>query len=273
MRFYTILALALVLVMATSAFGLERKSWQLKEDFGTERLYDGAVQYYYYIPCPTYSWFWSYTGWAQGDYVGSYFTVGDISTGGWDVLDPANCQHLEQVRILDFAGYGTVYPGLFTVEMGVWCPPCPLGNIWLSGPFETHFGWNYVPVDVSVCDCWDPGTQDLTFVVTLQMIGSDATYPAVGFDNISTAIETACDMHDLGCLPATYPRAFVHSGYFGNGDPCQYDPPLWLCDGRDTSQDCSIYGPIELAWRAYMVCSGPTATEPSSWSNIKRIYR
>jgi hypothetical protein len=271
MKFYTFLALILVLIIATSAFGLERKAWQMKDDFGTAQLYDGALNYYYYIPCPTYSWFWAYSGWAQGDIVGVYFSIGDQGTGGYDVLDPVNCQQLEQVRILDFAGYGTVYPGLFTIEMDVWCPPCPLSWLGGTGPIETHYGWNYIPLDVSVCDCFDG--VDLTFAVTMKMVGTDATYPAVGMDNVSTAIEQACDLHDYGCLPLVYPRAYVHSGYFGNGDPCQYDPPLWFLDGRDTTPDGSMFGPIELAWRVYMVCSGPTATEPSTWSNIKRIYR
>jgi hypothetical protein len=269
------LVLALVLVMATSAFGLEKKAYQMRDDFGTDPLYDGAVQYYYYIPCPTYSWFWAYSGWDPGDIVGAYFTVGDVSMGGWDVLDPFNCQHLEQVRILDFAGYGTVYPGLFTVEMNVWCPPCPLYLLGGTGPFETHYAWNYIPIDISVCDCFDG--QGLTFAVTLHMIGTDAAYPAVGMDNISTAIEFACDMHDLGCLPAVFPRAQVNSGYFGNGDPCAYaayDPPYAMfADGRDTTPDASMYGFIECAWRAYMVCSGPTATDPSTWGNIKAMYK
>ena len=76
------LALGLVLLLATSAFGLESKAYQLREDFGTEPTYDGALQYYYYIPCPTYSWFWAFTGWAVGDMIGVCFTIGDQGTGG-----------------------------------------------------------------------------------------------------------------------------------------------------------------------------------------------
>jgi hypothetical protein len=139
---------------------------------------------------------------------------------------------------------------------------------------ETHPGWNYIDLVPPLCltPCYELGTP-FDIVVTAQMVGTDATYPAWGFDNISTAIETACELHDIGCLPATYPRSTVHSGYFGNGDPCQYDPPLVIADGRDTTPDASMFGLIELAWRIYIINSGPTATEPSTWGNIKRIYR
>jgi hypothetical protein len=268
------LVIALVLVLATSAFGFEKKAYQMREDFGHEALYDCALQYYYYIPCPTYSWFWAFTGWAPGDIIGEYFTIGDLGTGGYDPCDPATCQTLEVIRILDFAGYGTVYPGLFTVEFDAWCPPCPLYHLWNSGPIETGYAWNYIYVEPPLCltQCWDPYGV-FCVVVTATHTGTDGVYPAWGMDNISTAIETGCEMHDYGCLPAVWPRVAVNSGYFGNGDPCMYNPPLWFCDGRDTTLDCSQYGWLELAWRIYLICAGPTANETSTWGNIKTMYR
>jgi hypothetical protein len=107
----------------------------------------------------------------------------------------------------------------------------------------------------------------------MRMVGVDGYYPAWGLDNISTALEAGCDMHDIGCLPAAYPRASVNSGYFGDGDVCRYDPPIRFPDGRDTTPDLTQFGPIEFAWRVYMTCAGPSGTEPSSWGNIKAIYR
>ena len=280
------MVLALVLVLATSAFALEKKAYQMREDFGTEPLYDCALNYYYYIPCPTYSWFWAFTGWAPGDIIGECFGVGDQGTGGWDPCDPGVCQKLEQFRILDFAGYGTVYPGLFTVEFDVYCAPevccgptAPVTHLWNSGPLETGYAWNYFVVDPPLCltPC-TPGYDYYSVVLTATMTGSDATYPAWGMDNISTAVETGCLLHDLGCLPASYPRGWcgggapkVHGAYIGTY-PFQYWPPLMFCDGRDTTPNCTTFGGIELAWRIYLICDGPTATTPSTWGNIKSMY-
>jgi hypothetical protein len=278
------LVIALVLVMATCAFGLEKQAYQIRNDFGTESLYDCTLEYYYYIPCPTYSWFWSYTGWTPGDIVGTFFTMGDISMGGGG-CDPDNCMDLEIIQFLDFAGYGTVYPGLFTVEFDIYCSDdmgCPVGpSIWNSGPFESGFAWNYVFVDppFSICDCVvqaDPPSNP-RILVTATHTGTDGTYPAWGFDNISTAVAEDCPMVEDGGLQALYPRPYtshyptIHSGYYGPG--FAYCPPLWIADGADTTPDASQFGFIELAWRIYVICSGPTATESSSWGDIKTMYR
>jgi hypothetical protein len=278
------LVIALVLVLATSAFGLEKKAYQMREDFGTEPQYDGALCYYYYVPCPTYSWFWAFTGWVPGEIIGNNFCIGDQGTNGFAPLDPYNCNTLEIIRILDFAGYGEYYPGLFTVEFDVWCADGQW-HLWNSGPVETGYAWNYFYVDPPLCltectayttDCCDVGT--LPILVTATHTGTNGIYPAWGMDNISTAVEVACVMHDYGCLPAVYPRTSpctvggVHGGYFGSFMG-EYLPPLGFADGRDTTPDASMFGFIELAWRIYVICEGPTATEPSTWGNIKSMYR
>jgi hypothetical protein len=280
------LVIALVLVLATSAFGLERKAYQMKEDFGTEPQFAGALQYYCYIPCPTYSWFWAYTGWDPGDIIGMGFDIGKEGTGGFDALDPMNCQTIGQIRILDFAGYGEYYPGLFTVEFDIWCANGgPNLHLWNSGPFETGYAWNYIVVDPPVCtypclgDCG--GHYGPIVLVTATHTGTNGIYPAWGMDNISTALEVGCVMHDLGCLPAFYPRGpvtpgvcdgNVHGGFFG-AYQWEYLPPLGFADGRDSTPDVSQYGYIELAWRIYLDCLGPTAAKPSTWGNIKSMYR
>jgi hypothetical protein len=278
------IVLALVLVLATSALAMEKKAYQMREDFGTEPLYDCVLNYYYYIPCPTYSWFWSFTGWTPGEIIGECFNIGDQGTGGWPACDPALCHQIEQIRVLDFAGYGTVYPGLFTIEFDLYCAPeeccgpaAPVTHLWNSGPLETHYAWNYFVIDPPVCvtNCNPMGP---SVVLTATMTGTDGGYPAWGMDNISTSVETGCVLHDLGCLPAAYPRAWcggmdpkVHGGYIGFY-PFQYWPPLCFCDGRDTTPNCTDYGCIELAWRLYIICGGSTATEPSTWGNIKSMY-
>jgi len=286
MKFCAMLALILVLASAGAVSGLETTAYQMREDFGSAPLNDGALSYYYYIPCPTYSWFWSYTGWEPNDMVGAFFTVGDQGTGGLDPLDPFSCHTVEALRVLDFAGYGTVYPGLFTVEFDLWCSDeqgCPVGgSIWSSGPYETVFGWNYVMFEPPLCvtDCAalpGPPPASPRVLVTARMVGSDGTYPAWGMDNIGSPVGLGCVMHDFGCLPALYPRPVtgnyptIHSGYYGPN--FQYCPPLWFADGADTTPDAGTYGFIELAWRLYFACEGPTGSESSSWGNIKRIYR
>jgi hypothetical protein len=105
-----------------------------------------------------------------------------------------NCVGIETIRVLDLAGYGITYPGIYTIELDVYCSDNalnPLRHLWKSGPCETPFGWNYIQVN-----------------------------PMIGFDNIGTAVEVGCDMHDWGCLPAYWPRKWaggtghkVHSGY------------------------------------------------------------
>jgi hypothetical protein len=285
------LVIALVLILATSAFGLDKKAYQIREDFGTEPLQPTcALNYYYSIPCPTYSWFWAFTGWVPGDIIGVMFELWDYSMwySGCPTYvgcDPTLCHVVNQLRVLDFAGYGIAYPGLFTVEFDIYCcdpQGCPIGpSLWNSGPYETGYAWNYVTVDppISICDCATEPAPIFNprILVTATHTGTDGIYPAWGLDNISTPIETACIMHDGGCCPALYPRPWVshyrtiHAGYYGPN--FTYCPPIWFCDGRDTTPDCSMYGFIELAWRLYMFCTGPTATEPSTWGSIKSMYR
>ena len=80
MKMFTVLAL--VLVLATSALALEKKAFQMRQDFGAEPLapWTCALQYYYFIPCPTMSWFWAWSGWIPGDIIGAWFTVGESPT-------------------------------------------------------------------------------------------------------------------------------------------------------------------------------------------------
>jgi len=280
----------LMLVLATSVYGLEKKAVQMREDFGTEPLYNCYMHYYYYIPCPTSSWFWNFTGWQIGDMIGVWFQIGDPTMGvagsgcpPYAACDPCAAHTLEQFRILDFAGYGTVYPGYFTTEFNIWCSDangCPVGPaLWNSGPVEfCAGGWNYVNVDPDLCltNC-GTGTPKCypKVLVTATMIGSQATYPAWGLDNISTPITNLCAMHDTGCCPALYPRPQVshygtmHSGYYGIN--FQFCPPQWILNPGDTTGD--LYGCLEWAWRLYLANSGPTSTEPSTWGNIKSMYR
>ena len=288
MRHSMMVTIALMLVVTAAACAYEKSAYLIRDDFGTEPLYDCALSYYYSIPCPTYSWFWGYWGWTHGEIIGLHFTIGDIGTAGHDPCCPTSCHQLERIRVLDLAGYGTTYPGLFTVEFDVYCCDengCPVGpSLWNSAPWETAPGWNELmiapPGGLSICGCSihpAPSASAPRALVTVTHTGTDASYPKWGMDNISKPLDESCRMHDYGCLPALYPRPSashyptMHTGYYGQGFACC--PPLWFCDGCDTTPDCSQYGFIELAWRLYISCAGPTAQRPTAWSSIKSMYR
>ena len=197
--------------------------------------------------------------------------------------DPLNCQTLDQLRILDFAGYGCGHPGRFTVEFDIYCSDeygCPIGpSLWNSGPKETCHAWNYFEIHppVELCNCTVGPGSGPRILVTATHTGSDGIYPAWGMDNISTQINTACVMHDIGCLPALYPRPYnshytsMHSGYYGQD--FQYCPPQWFKDGRDPTPDGTQYGFTELCWRLYIDCAGPSESQPATWGSIKSMYR
>jgi len=283
----TILFLILTIFLAGAATvsGFEKKAYQMREDFGAEPLYDCVMQYYYYLPCPTYSWFWGIANEGPDTY-GAFFTVGDVSTGNGQACNPYMCFHLEQFRVLDFAGYGTAYPGLFSVVFDLYCCDdlgCPIGSaFWRSRSYDTAYGWNYILLDpaMSLASCAvniDPVLNSVRFLITATETGSDATYPAWGFDNVSDSYNAGCELHDMSSFPGLYPRPAsshyetMHSGYYG--DDFEHCPPLWMCDAGDTSAACDEYGFLELAWRVYLVCAGPSGTEPCTWGSIKSMYR
>jgi hypothetical protein len=63
-----------------------------------------------------------------------------------------------------------------------------------------------------------------------------------------------------------------HSGYFGTY-AFEHWPPLPFCDGPDSTEDCSIWGAVELAWRVDLGCTGCVAGQSATWGSIKSMYR
>ncbi len=282
-RIAVVVTVLTVLGLTACVEAIDKTPYKMKEDFGLEPLAGCNLQYYYYIPCPTNSWFWGFSGWSVGDIVGQYVTVGDLSTAGHLACDPGECHDLTGFSFIDFAGYGTLYPGLFTVEFEIYCSDefgCPVGDaIWNSGPYESHYSWNDVPVSPAVVltDCSvEPGPSSPRFLLIARHIGSDGSYPAWGFDNISWPLIDGCVMHDLGCLPALYPRPYsshyegIHTGYYGVD--FEFCPPYGFLDGLDTTADGSMYGFVELVLKLAFECNGPS-TEPTTWGRVKSMYR
>jgi hypothetical protein len=286
MRRWLPLGLALIVLLGASAQAWEKRAFKTRDDFGMAPLQYSYLQYYYYVPCPTYSWFWGFFGWAQGDKVGQFFTIGDTPTAGFPACDPTLCHDVVGFRILDFSGYGQVYPGLYTVKFNIYCcdaTGCPVGEpLWESGSIETVPDWNTVMLDsalyVTAC-CTQPMPPAYPrILLTATHIGSDCDFPQWGMDNVSAPALLSCTMHDAGCLAALYPRpssshyTTIHSGYYGiDFANC---PPIWFVDGGDTTPDGDVYGYLEFAWRLILECTGPhEATEPTSWGAIKAMYK
>jgi hypothetical protein len=286
LSFCGVLILVLIVTAVTAGYSFETRAYQMRDDFGTEPLQECILSYYYYIPCATYSWFWGFYDWHSGDIIGQFFTIGEVSTGWHTQCDSLNYHEIRTIRVLDFTGFGTVYPGLFTVEFDVYCSDelgCPVGgSLWNSGPVETHRNWNIIDITPPLCItgcCVDPGPPPSgpRILVTATHTGTEATYPEWGLDNISAPVEQGCEMHDVGCLPILYPRpavshyATMHSGYYGVD--FAHCPPYWFQDGSDTTIDGSVYGFLELAWSILLNESGPSGTGPSTWSDIKSMYQ
>jgi len=283
MRDSCILAIVILLVAVTTAVALETRVYQMREDFSSEPLSDAALQYYYYIPCATYSWYFGWTGWEQGDIIGQVFQIGDVSTGAYEQTDPVNCQRVTQLRVLDLIGYGGLYPARFGVKFDIYCADeygCPVGpSLWRSETVGMWFGWNYIGVNIplDLCDCAGGPGSGPRVLATATHTGSDGLYPAWGTDNVSTPVNRGCPMHDYRCLPALYPRPYsshystVHSGFYGQD--FQYCPPQWFKDLGDSTQDGTQYGFVELCWRLYINCEGPSANQPTTWGSIKSMYR
>lgn len=293
MRIAVIVMAVLALATTAYAFTVNPRPVQMREDYGTAPLSDCYMNYYYYVPCPTNSWFWIFTGWTIGDVWGVFFTIGDPTMGSagagcppYVSCDPCCAHVLEQFRVLDFAGYGTIYPGLFTTEFNVWCSDergCPVGpSLWNSGPVEfCNRGWNYIQVMPQLCltNCYTqlqgPTKCYPRFLITSTVTGTNGTYPAWGLDNISTPVEQGCAMHDQGCCPALYPRPRVshystmHTGIY-RWQYRWYCPPIWVHNPGDTVGN--VYGCIELAWRVYLK-NIYTDAEPSTWGSIKAMYK
>ena len=297
MRTYAMALLFLILALPCHAVGEERAGYFLVEDCGGELTStDGELRYYYHIPCTpdNRSWYSYYPGnhdlCPNGYTIGQFFTLGDISMGLGQPADPTDCHLLSGFRVLDFAGFACVYPeywGWWLVEFDVYCSDesgCPIGpSLWKSEPLETCSGWNYLDIDppLSICNCsitQRPPPSAPRILITATHVGSGGGYfPEWGTDVISTSYDSGVEMHDIGSLPALFPRphsshySTMHSGYYGLD--FEYCPPQWLKDPEDPTPDGTVYGYCELAWTIFLECTGPSAVETTTWGGIKSMYR
>ena len=292
MRFRTILALALVLVFATSAFAFEAKMQKARKDIGVVPLGDCYLSYYYHCPEPGtgLAYYWYVNTWDENDIFGTCYNIGDQGYGGDPACDPTLAQSLSRILFVEGSGAcGGAYPGANSCELDVYCAPeyccgptAPVVHLWNSGPYECNVGWNYLEIDPPLCltdCCLDPQPDcNPSIVVTITMTGYEHIYPEIAFDCPYAVALFGYPWHDIGCLPAVVPRGpcggpapAVHGGYIGSY-PFQYWPPFPLCDFADSTPDCTQFGYIEWRCTIDLLHSGPTATETSTWGNIKSMY-
>lgn len=279
------IAAVLILLAASIAFAFKAGEYEASDDMAAESISDCYLNYYYYMPCPTLSYCWGFYDWERGDIVGTWFQIGDLSMSSGQACDPAMCHTLDRVRVMDFGGFGG-WHGCCEVKFNIYCSDeygCPIGpSLWESSILFFEEGWNYVDINppISVCQCSVNPADPLSgprILVAATHGGWPAYYPMWGSDDIGRALERGCEFHDESCLPGLYPRPYnsyyptMHSGFYGQN--FKYCPPLWFKDSRDTTPDANEYGYVELLWRIYMTCSGPSGTVPTTWGNIKSMYR
>ena len=95
-RVSAMLAILMVaLVSASPGLAVEQTIAQLSEPPGSHLSTECHLNYHYYVPCPTKSYFWSWHGWDYGDILGQFFLIGDQSMGSDPIpCDPTICHRL-----------------------------------------------------------------------------------------------------------------------------------------------------------------------------------
>ena len=281
-----ILAVSLTLLLVSGGAGA--REFDVRDDPGSTLQETCALQYFYYIPYEenVVGQWWDPQ--EPGDMIGVWFQIGDMSMGEFEPCDPLDCMTIEAFRVACTSS-GIIYCGRWNhFECDIYCADedgCPVGpSLWSCGPeFPAPGLWNYFTLDVPLCVtdcCVDPGPPPSgpCVLITATNIDPVCNYPCWALDSAGEAVLLGCEMHDIGCLEALYPRpqnshySTMHSGYYGRGgfDHC---PPLWFCDEEDTTPDCSQYGYSELMWTLYLGCHGPSSTEPVTWGALKSLYR
>jgi hypothetical protein len=94
-------------------------------------------------------------------------------------------------------------------------------------------------------------------------------HPCLVLDNVGTCVDScAADPSccEMGTDPYLYPRLRTHTYYYGLE---------WAWSKQDSFCDlggCGTYGYLEALWMCGF-CTKSTATEPTTWSGIKAMYR
>ncbi len=270
----------LVLAFAATSFAIPVRTQDFQAPQKEMRAAEEDCWLYYYNRCT--SWMWGWGGYCYFGWVDAYTVNGMNPAYGtcFDLADcPNDCRHLTDVCFGCF--FANSY-GVNDVEIycaNECCAPVgePLGGVY-GTPTNPLTYWHYFNFgELALCPC-DELFGKFVVVVTDMDPLSGANVPLS--ENFAQDMAAGCMVWD--CFDH---HSFVFvNGYdyvLNYGMPCPFwvSGPGYGCTNYPTiPPGCHNYfystgGPCEWLIDAYITCLGPTATESSSWSEIKSLYR
>lgn len=270
----------LVLAFAVTSYAIPVRT-EIKAPQKEMRAAEEDCWLYYYNRCTTWMWGWGgycYFGWADAGNLGmfpSYGTCFNLNDCPWD------CKNLTDVCWGAF--FANEY-GFNDVEIycaNDCCTPVgePLGGVYMT-PTDPSTYWHYFNFgQLELCPCVEPGYwSQFVVVITDRAPLSGANVPLT--ENFNMDMAAGCMVWE--CFD-NHSYVFVNGyDYVANyGMPCPFwvSGPGYGCWNFPTiPPGCHDYfydsgGPCEFLIDAYITCLGPTATESSSWSEIKSLYK
>jgi hypothetical protein len=232
--FLTAFTLAAVVVLATSAFALEKTSKPMldpSEDWGAAN----TVTVRYYNTCTGWLWVWS--GWADGEAMGVCVDAG---------CHPGESPVISATWALTFSpmpsGYG--FTGTISIQDNCDCT----GTVLAAQPFLPISGWTGHAWGVSAPQ---------QFLVHIAWGAPTGFANATRFATDHPATGPTGPQSCGNCFPTT---RVVHSEYYGVGGA--YCPGTSLNDGI-----CDVEFLVDTAFKCTV------SVEEASWGQIKNLYQ
>jgi hypothetical protein len=222
-------------------------------------------------------WVWHWFGYCShgfphpGSAFGTCFDLSDCS---------ALCRNLEDVW---FALQTGRYP---VVDVEIYCADqseCPLGEplagIYGYEPRPIPYHWNHINFGgLPLCACDQQGASRFIVMITDHTEGYDTTPLSDRNDrNIDAGCESEwrCSGHSY-----VYRNVFTYCDIYGMPGPLWVSGQSFGCTNVPSIlTDCLDYfhwgtgNYSEWLIDCYVSCQGPTATEKTSWSAVKALYR
>jgi len=267
------LLVMLVLAVAAATAGPVLQYCEVPERGSVERQ-DEYLLGYYNLCSGFGTWLWGWDGYCQASflrYPPQYGTCFDLADS------PGECRHLEDVWWVgrSFYHYDTVDVEIFCADENA-CPVgAPLAGIYdcsvvYHSPSWHRFDFGGLPL----CGC-DAGAG--RFIVMISHNGEETeSFSDANHKNI----EAGCE-YEWRCSGHSY----VYRSYVSYCDVYGEPGPLWIA-GPDYGctnvpavppgchdHDYSTGYYTEWLIDCYVSCNGPTRTEPTSWSEVKSLYR